>query len=58
MNAETYEYEYHSGELGNCPNCAEIIVREEIFQRGKVTIYWPCPWCGYTHYGETTPDLE
>jgi predicted RNA-binding Zn-ribbon protein involved in translation (DUF1610 family) len=50
--------ECRSEELGNCPNCAEVIVRELIFRGAEPVYYWPCPECGFTHHGAEIPALD
>lgn len=52
------EYQVPSEELGNCPNCAEVVVRESVFNRTSITYYWPCTRCGFTWYGAEIPDLD
>lgn len=51
-------YEPSSDELGNCPNCAAVVLRHSVFYRTQVTYYWPCDECGYTHHGAETPALD
>lgn len=52
------EYEPTSSELGNCPNCAEVIIRELIYHGAEPHYYWPCPHCGFTVHGPECPPLE
>jgi len=50
--------ELWADELGNCPNCAEIVCRETYVFGTRTQYYWPCPTCGFTWHGEHTPDLD
>lgn len=52
------EYQFLSEELGNCPNCGEIVVRESVFVRTAISYYWPCESCGFTWHGAEIPDLD
>jgi predicted RNA-binding Zn-ribbon protein involved in translation (DUF1610 family) len=45
-------------ETGNCPNCAEVVIRELIYRNNVPIYYWPCPHCGYTHHGADIPALD
>jgi predicted RNA-binding Zn-ribbon protein involved in translation (DUF1610 family) len=45
-------------ETGNCPNCAEVIIREVIYQNNVPHFFWPCPHCGFTHHGPEIPALD
>lgn len=51
-------YEPRAEELGNCPGCAEVIVRELVYLNNIPQYYWPCPHCGLTLYGPECPALE
>jgi hypothetical protein len=51
-------YEPNSEELGNCPNCAEVVVRELLYFGTQANYYWPCMHCGFTHHGATIPALD
>jgi uncharacterized Zn finger protein len=52
------QYEPRAEETGNCPNCAEVIVRELVYKGTEPVYYWPCPHCGYTHHGADIPALD
>lgn len=52
------QYQPRAEETGNCPNCAQIVVRELVYQNNVPVYYWPCPHCGYTHHGPEIPALE
>lgn len=71
MTAEQYqywqstaarEYEPNSDELGNCPNCADLVTREVVYRfNGRTSLahyYWACDTCGYTHHGHDIPPLD
>ena len=59
MSDTQFEYEPTSSELGNCPNCASVVLREDRWtDRHTHVYYWPCCECGYTHYGQEIPDLD
>lgn len=47
-----------SEDLGNCPNCGEIVVRELVYQGVHPNYYWPCTNCGYHHHGAEIPALD
>lgn len=55
---EIAEYELYSWELGNCPGCAAVVVREVAYVDRRPVFYWPCQECGFTHHGEECPPLE
>jgi predicted RNA-binding Zn-ribbon protein involved in translation (DUF1610 family) len=48
----------NNDDLGNCPNCAEVVVRELVYRGAQGHYYWPCPSCGFTHHGATIPALD
>jgi predicted RNA-binding Zn-ribbon protein involved in translation (DUF1610 family) len=52
------QYEPRAEETGNCPNCAEVIVRELVYRDNVPVYYWPCTHCGFTHYGADIPALD
>lgn len=52
------EYEPKSEDLGNCPNCGEVVVREAIVRNGSFIYFWPCDACGHNHCGPECPALE
>jgi predicted RNA-binding Zn-ribbon protein involved in translation (DUF1610 family) len=51
-------FDIPSEELGNCPNCAAVVVRESVFVRTAVSYYWPCTSCGFTWHGADIPALD
>lgn len=52
------EYQFLTEELGNCPNCGAVVVREQRNCGLTVTYFWPCVECGFTWHGAQIPDLD